>query len=153
MWCVLISSEGFFLLIVMYQVPSAVSVMRMYIKAYQVCVMSPAAISKGVKWILALWKMWDMQGIFSQKLLTQKTLLIAALTWIQQFSFLLKAALAKRRRTDSVLSYRFAYLLLHCENQHVYVWDVATRTTVSFSHSKTSNQIICEGARVGRCIV
>ncbi len=38
----------------MYQVPSAASIMRMYIKAYQVCVMSPAAISMGVKWMLAL---------------------------------------------------------------------------------------------------
>lgn len=40
--------------------------MEMSIKAYQVCVMSPAAINVGVKWILALWKMWDMQGIFNQ---------------------------------------------------------------------------------------
>lgn len=38
----------------MYQVAGAVTIMRMYIKAYQVCVMSPAAISMGVKWMLAL---------------------------------------------------------------------------------------------------
>lgn len=50
----------------MFWVPSAVRVMRMYIKAYQVRVMSPAAFSMGVKWMLALSDMWDMQGIFSQ---------------------------------------------------------------------------------------
>lgn len=38
----------------MYQVPAAVTIMRTYIKAYQVCAMSPAAINMGVKWMLAL---------------------------------------------------------------------------------------------------
>lgn len=73
-----------------------VSIMRRSIKAYQVCVMSPVAINMGVKWILALWKMCDMLGIFSHSFYPGRKSLWLPWPECSSATFLLKEAMIPR---------------------------------------------------------
>lgn len=73
-----------------------VSTIRMSIKAYQVCVMSPVAINMGVKWILALWKMCDMLGIFSHSFYLGRKGLWLLWPECSSATFLLKEAMIPR---------------------------------------------------------
>ena len=95
MWCGLIVVKVFCWLW-MYQVPTAVSVMRMSIKAYIRSV-----------WCLQLPLTWGWSGrllferceickVFLAKAFNPEAQLIAALTWMEQYIFLFKAMLITR---------------------------------------------------------